>query len=66
MSRESYQNFTEEEKEKGYQYYLGRKKRLPDYRRHYNLGHKKQLNGILKILGMNPTLNFSNFRGIYA
>ena len=32
-ARERYQNFTKEEKEKGYQYYLEHKKRLPDYRR---------------------------------
>ena len=28
-----YQSFTEEEKEKRYQHYVERKKRLPDYRR---------------------------------
>ena len=33
MCRERYQNFTEEEKEKRYRYYLEHKKRLPDYKR---------------------------------
>ena len=40
-ARERYQNFTEEEKEKSHQYYLERKKKLPDYRRNYYLAHKK-------------------------
>ena len=40
-ARERYQNFTEEEKAKRPQYYLERKKKLPDYRRNYYLAHKK-------------------------
>ena len=35
QARERYQNFTEEEKEKGYQHYLECKKTLPYYRRNY-------------------------------
>ena len=31
-------------------------KELPHYRRNYHLTHKKQLNGVLKILVMNPAL----------
>ena len=31
-------------------------KELPDYGRNYHLTHKKQLNGVLKILVMNPAL----------
>ena len=36
-----YESFTEEEKEKRYQHYVERKKRLPDYRRNSYLAHKK-------------------------
>ena len=39
-AREKYQNFTEEEKEKIHQYYLGVIKLL-DYNRNYCLVHKK-------------------------
>ena len=38
---ERYANFTEEEKEKRHQYYLERKKKLPDYRRNCYLADKK-------------------------
>ena len=40
-AQERYQNFTEEEKENRHQYYLERKKKLPDYRRNYYLTYKK-------------------------
>ena len=40
-ARERYQSFTEEEKEKRPQYYLQRKKKLPDYRRNYHLTDKE-------------------------
>ena len=47
-------------KEERYQYYLERKKTLPDNRRNYYLAHKKQLSSVLKILGMNPALKIQN------
>ena len=40
-TRERYQNFTEEEKEKRHQYYQKHKQKLPEYRRNYYLTHKK-------------------------
>ena len=41
MTRERYQNFTEEEKEKSRQCYQESKQKLPEYRRNYYLRHKK-------------------------
>ena len=38
-SHKRYQNLSE--KKKRHQYYLERKKKLPDYRRNYHLTHKK-------------------------